>query len=75
MHLQGGYYHKSNNNSSNKYPTNIILPDKTDSIGACHDIKKYTSLRPENAEEHIFFRVNKNPIGIFFIIFLNNNHI
>lgn len=66
---QGGYYHKNNNNSSNKYPTNIIPPDETDSVGACHDIKKYMSLRPENAEEHFFLRVNKNPTGIFFLIF------
>jgi hypothetical protein len=64
---QGGYYHQTN---SNKQPTHIIPPDEPGIHGACYDIKKYLSLRPNNAEENFFLRVNKDVEGIILYDFL-----
>ncbi|CAB4398763.1 unnamed protein product [Rhizophagus irregularis] len=54
---QGGYYHQTN---SNQQPVHIIPPDEPGTYGACHDIRKYLSLRPNNAEENFFLRINKD---------------
>ena len=54
---KGGYYHQTN---YSQHPTHIIPPDEPGSPGACHDIKKYISLHPSNAEENFFLRINKD---------------
>ncbi|PKY34503.1 hypothetical protein RhiirB3_498880 [Rhizophagus irregularis] len=54
---QGGYYYQTN---SNQQPVHIIPPDEPGTYGACHDIRKYLSLRPNNAEENFFLRINKD---------------
>ncbi|CAB4421175.1 unnamed protein product [Rhizophagus irregularis] len=54
---QGGYYHQTN---SNQQPVHIIPPDEPGTYGAYHDIRKYLSLRPNNAEENFFLRINKD---------------
>ncbi|CAB5353157.1 unnamed protein product [Rhizophagus irregularis] len=56
-HIIGGYYHQTN---SNQQPVHIIPPDEPGTYGACHDIRKYLSLRPNNAEENFFLRINKD---------------
>ncbi|CAB5353232.1 unnamed protein product [Rhizophagus irregularis] len=56
-HIIGGYYHQTN---SNQQPVHIIPPDEPGTYGACHDIRKYLSLQPNNAEENFFLRINKD---------------
>ncbi|CAB5321642.1 unnamed protein product [Rhizophagus irregularis] len=36
------------------------ISNEPGTYGACHDIRKYLSLRPNNAEENFFLRINKD---------------